>query len=51
MFNMEDNQEEQPTPIASYTSNTDSVMNDAEKGKNTSITKSSSFEAPVEVST
>lgn len=48
---MEDNSEEQPTPITSYVGNTDSVINDAEKGKNSSITQSSSIESPVEVST
>lgn len=48
---MEDNQKEQPTPITSYTGNTESAINDAEKGRNNSVTQSTSIETPVEVST
>jgi hypothetical protein len=50
-LNMKDNREEQPTSITLYVGNTDSVINDAEKGKNSSITQSSPIESPVEVST
>jgi hypothetical protein len=48
---MDDNFEEQPTPTTSFNGNADTVINDAEKGKNSSITQSTSVETPAEVST
>jgi hypothetical protein len=48
---MDDNQKEQPAPITSYIGNTESAINDAEKGKNSSATQPTSIETPVEVST
>ncbi|GAM41495.1 hypothetical protein TCE0_042r14657 [Talaromyces pinophilus] len=46
---MDDNQKEQPAPITSYTGNTESAINDAEKGKNSSATQPTSIETPVEL--
>ncbi|PCG91885.1 Major facilitator superfamily domain, general substrate transporter [Penicillium occitanis (nom. inval.)] len=46
---MDDNQKEQPAPITSYTGNTESAINDAEKGKNSSTTQPTSIETPVEL--